>query len=98
MTKEQELRCFVVASKVFDTAKELNAMYNALIAVASECENITGIPYDEFKAWLDNTLTKLNESWNKQYDALKEGKSKDEIRQIGFDIAKDTLKELFEDD
>lgn len=98
MTRKQELECFHIAGEVFAIAKKLSATYNALLVAEKECENITGIPYEEFKAWLDNTLTKLNESWNRQYDALMEGKSRDEIHRIGSAMAKDTLGRLFDED
>lgn len=97
MTREQELGCFRIAGDLFDTAKELSSKYNAILIATKECENIHGIPYEEFKTWLDNTLAKLNEGWNKQFDALVEGKSQEEVRSIALDTAKDTLKELFDD-
>lgn len=98
MTREQELKCYTVSSEIIDTAKKLNAMYNALLSVMRDCESVTGVSYEEFKPWLDNTLAKLNDAWNRQYDALLEGKSKEVVHSIAVDIAKDTLKELFEDD
>lgn len=97
MTREQELKCYEVSSEIVDTAKKLNAMYNVLLSVIKECESVTGISYEEFKPWLDNILSKLNEAWNKQFDALMEGKSKEEVHSIALDTAKDTLKELFDD-